>query len=95
MGLFAAGEAVADLLGHPGWAHVKRLLDAEALVVSSGMGERLLESRSEYAFRHGRLGGLRAIDTAADAIVRRAEQRRLEQAAKYEDPVGAGSGGQR
>lgn len=91
--LFAAAEAVEGLMAHPGWDHVMRLLEAEAAQVSATTDGRLLESRSEYAFAHGRMGGLRAVRAAAGAIVGRAAQRFEQQRSKHEgtaEPVPGG-----
>jgi hypothetical protein len=85
--LFAAGEAVQDLRAHPGWAHLVRLLDKEAATVSSGLDGRLLESRAEYAHAHGRMGGLKAMEAAADALVRKATDELDKQRAKHEQPA--------
>ena len=82
--LFAAGEAVEGLLSHPGWAHVARLIEAEAAAVEAKMDGRLLESRAEYAFAHGRLGGLKAAASAAAAIRSRAALRLEQQQRKHE-----------
>lgn len=82
--LAAAGEAVQDLRAHPGWAHLVRLLDKEAATVSGGLDGRLLESRADYAFAHGRVGGLKAMEAAADAIVRKATDELDKQRAKHE-----------
>lgn len=91
--LFAAAEAVEALMAHPGWDHVTRLLDAEAAQVSATTDGRLLESRSEYAFAHGRMGGLRAIKAAAGAIVGRAAQRLEQQRSKHEGMAESVPGG--
>jgi hypothetical protein len=82
--LFAAAEAVESLLSQPGWAHVMRLLDAEAEAVSATADGRLLESRAEYAYAHGRMGGLRAVKLAAQAILDRSALRLEQQQAKHE-----------
>lgn len=82
--LFEAGEAVRQLVQHPGWVHVSRLLEAEIASVDSSLDGRLQESRSAYAFAHGRRGGLRAMDEAARAITSRADQKLAEQRRKHE-----------
>jgi hypothetical protein len=85
--LFAAGEAVQDLRAHPGWSLLVRLLDSEAATVNRGLDGRLLESRAEYAHAHGRMGGLKAMEAAADAIVRKATAELDKQRAKHEQPA--------
>lgn len=91
--LLAAAEAIESLMAHPGWDHVMRLVDAEAAQVSAVTDGRLLESRSAYAFAHGRLGGLRSIKLAAQAILDRAALRFEQQRSKHEgtaEPVPGG-----
>lgn len=84
-GLFDAAEAVEDMLAHPGWAHLTRLLEAEAAEADVEVDGRLLESRAEYAFAHGRRGGLRSAMVAASTLLRRAESKLAEQRAKHEN----------
>lgn len=82
--LFSAGEAVEALMRHPGWGLVMRLVDAEVEATEADLDGRLLDSRAEYAHRHGRRGGLKGAREAADAIVRTAARRLEEQRAKHE-----------
>lgn len=82
--LFTAGEAVEQLLAHPGWAHVTALLDVEIAEIEATTDGRLLESKSHYAFAHGRMGGLRGARQAAEAILSRARLRLEQQQAKHE-----------
>ena len=82
--LFAAGEAVEALLAHPGWEHITRLLDAETDQVMAEADSRLLESRADYAYAHGRAGGLRALRLAAQAILDRSALRLEQQRSKHE-----------
>lgn len=83
-GLFVAGDEVVTLVNSPGWDHLMRLLDAETDAVMATADGRLLASRSEYAFAHGRAGGLRGVRDAAASLIARAEQRMKEQRAKHE-----------
>ena len=87
--LFAAGEAVEDLLAHPGWLHITRLIEYETATVDfdlDGRAEPL--SQAEYAMAHGRRGGLRAIEGASGAILSKyrsaleAQRRRHERGAE-------------
>lgn len=92
--LFEAGEAVRALQAHPGWTHLSRLIDATTDEVDVSLDGRLLSSRSEYAWAHGRRSGLRAMRDAAHAIVSEADRKLAEQQAKYEgaaepEPIGA------
>lgn len=82
--LFTAGEAVEQLLAHPGWAHVTGLLDVQIAEIETSTDGRLLESKSHYAFAHGRMGGLRGARQAAEAILSRARLRLEQQQAKHE-----------
>jgi len=61
-----------------------RLLGAETDQVMAEADSRLLPSRSDYAHAHGRAGGLRAINLAAQAILDRARLRFEQQQAKHE-----------
>jgi hypothetical protein len=91
--LFTASEAVEQLLASPGWDHVMRVLDAEATQLMAAADSRLLESRSEYAYAHGRNGGLNGVRLAAGAIVARAAHRLEQQRSKHEGAVDAVPGG--
>ncbi len=79
-----AGEAVAEALVTLGWAHVEAVLDAEIDAISAHMEGASVLSRAEYAYRHGRIGGLKAVKQAAEAIIDRANARRDEQEARHE-----------
>jgi hypothetical protein len=92
-GLFAASEAVEQLVAHPGWAHVMRLLDAETDEVMAAADSRLLGSRSEYAFAHGRAGGIRSVRQAAASLVARAAYRLEQQRSKHEGAAESVPGG--
>lgn len=82
--LFEAGEAVRSLQEHPGWTYLSRLIEAKAAEVDAQMDGRLLDSRSEYAYAHGRRSGLRAMADAAHAIVSEADRKLKEQQARHE-----------
>jgi hypothetical protein len=91
--LFAASEAVEQLIAHPGWDPLMRLLDAETDQVMAEADSRLLESRSDYAFTHGRAGGLRSVRQAAASLVARAAYRLEQQRAKHEGAAESVPGG--
>lgn len=83
--LTEAADAVRSLLAHPGWAHVSRLLDAEIAKIDARLdGDRLLETRSEYAHLHGQRRGLRAALGIAHAIVSYADERLERERQRYE-----------
>lgn len=83
--LVVAGEAADALIAQPGWAHLVRLLEAEIATIDAELDSgRPLESRADYAARHGRRGGLRAPVGALTALISRAESRLEEQRAKHE-----------
>lgn len=82
--LFGAGEHVQALKAHPGWAILSRVIEEEIAEIDFKLDERLLPTRSEYASLHGRRAGLRAFWQAADAIVAVAEEKRRQQAQRYE-----------
>jgi hypothetical protein len=93
--LFGAGENVRDLMTHPGWADVYRLVEAEIATIDRDLdGSLEPKSQAEYALKHGRRDGLLGYLRAAQAIVGRYEQRLEEQQRKHEgdaepSPVGS------
>lgn len=83
--LFEAGDEVASLMMHPGWRHITRLLEWEIATIDAtldGRDEPL--TRAQYASWHGRRGGLRAFQAAADAIIGKSEREYERQVAKHE-----------
>lgn len=83
--LFAAGEAVEDLLRHPGWLHLVRLADYEIATTDATLDRTDTPlSQAEYAYAHGRRGGLRALEGSAGAILSKYRAALEEQRAKYE-----------
>jgi hypothetical protein len=83
--LFEAGQQVASLREHPGWAHVQTVLARELDAISARLDHaNEPPSQAVYALAHGRRGGLLALKEAADAIVERADKRYAEQKAKHE-----------
>lgn len=83
--LFSAGEKVRQLTLHPGWDAVHELIRREVAAISDRLDNSITPlTQAEYALAHGRRGGLLALDSAAEAIVARAEKRHSEQATKHE-----------
>jgi hypothetical protein len=83
--IFHAGEAVEDLLSHPGWEVIDGLLQAEVDTVDKRLDtDRPLDSRAEYAAAHGRRGGLLAARRAAGTVLARYRDRLAEQQRKHE-----------
>lgn len=82
--LFDAGEHVANLMSHPGWNLLARVLEASMADIDARLDGQLLATRSDYAREHGKRAGLRAMTEAARAIVGEAERQRAKQQAKYE-----------
>lgn len=80
-----AGELVQSLLEHPGYRLVQGLVDAEISLINAEVERttRPLE-HTEYAQRHGRVGGLRGFELAAETLLARSEKRLQEQQAKHE-----------
>jgi hypothetical protein len=88
--LFRAGEAVQGLLEHPGWKHIMAVVDAEIATIDRELdSHREPLSQALYAMKHGRRGGLMAVEQAAQAILRRYEASLEEQRQRHES--GAGS----
>lgn len=82
--LFEAGDDALGLLGHPGWDHVTRLIDAAVADIDVRLDGQLLDSRAEYARAHGRRSGLLATREVVRALVNEANRKRREQARKHE-----------
>lgn len=83
--LVEAAEAAQALTAHPGWDALSALLNAEIATIDADLDSgRPLDSRADYAAKHGRRGGLRAPGRALQALVGRAESRLAEQRAKHE-----------
>lgn len=83
--LFSAGEQVQDVVKHPGWVHVVRLLGAEIAEIDRHLdGGREPKTQAEYAMAHGRRGGLRGAEEAAGAILHRYSMRLEQQRQKHE-----------
>lgn len=83
--LFAIGEAVESLAGHPGWIHVQRLVDAEIAEIDRKLdGREEPLSQAEYALAHGRRGGLRGARDAAEAILDGYQRALAEQQRRHE-----------
>jgi hypothetical protein len=95
--LFAKGEAVESLMSHPGWAHVREVIEAEIDTIDRRLDTGAVSgsppSRSEYAAAHGRRGGLRAVIDAPQAILLVSETELARQRARHEDPGESGIGG--
>lgn len=88
-----AAEAFRSLRGHRGWELLVALLEAEAATVDRGMQRGVLDSRAEYAFAHGRKGGLEAAPQFVEALIEKADARLAEQRERHEgaaEPVPAG-----
>lgn len=83
--LFAAGDAVSELLEHAGWACLVSVLEEDVAEIDDRLGRwREPLSQAEYAGAHGRRGGLLAVREAAHAIVAYAEARLAEQREQHE-----------
>lgn len=87
-----AGELIRSLQAHPGYHLVSSILEAEISTINAEM-ERAREpmDQAQYAGRHGRIGGLRGFETAAETILARSDRRRGEQEARHEEPAESGS----
>lgn len=81
--LFAAAEAVEQLVAQPGWQHVVRLIELDGAEIEAKLSG-LLSSRAEYAHWTARRAGLRGFMEAAHAIVAVAAKTRAEQQRKHE-----------
>lgn len=83
--LSEAGEAVEELVCHPGWVQVVLLLAAEREALDAELdGYRTPKSRAEYAMAHGRRSGLCAAEDAAGALLRHFHGEREKQRRRHE-----------
>jgi hypothetical protein len=88
-------EWVQATVSTPGWEVLLGLVAREVEVLSRELeGQRPLDSRADYALRHGRLSGLRAFAEFAEGLISKADAKLAEQRAKHESPVGAGERGE-
>jgi hypothetical protein len=77
--LIEAAEAVEVMRATPGWDALIRVVEREIRLISTGLERGMAtDHAAEYAKQHGRLGGLRSVMEAAEAIVERAEVRRRQ-----------------
>lgn len=77
--LIEAAEAVEVMRATPGWDALIRVVEREIRLISTGLERGMAtDHAAEYAKQHGRLGGLRSVMEAAEAIVARAEVRRKQ-----------------
>lgn len=93
--LFSAGDDVRQLIAHPGWSHLMRLLGLRVAGLDAALDARLLDSRAHYARLTGERAGLRAAEHAAHAIVAVSDRELAKQQAKHEgaaEPVPIGVG---
>lgn len=89
-----AGDAARGLLASDGWRVLMTLVEAEIATIDRLLdSDRLLESRADYAFRHGRRGALRFPEQALRALIGRADARYEEQRAKHEGGAESSPGG--
>lgn len=85
-----AASSLETLVRHPGWFVLIELLDAEVATIDRELDSgRVLESRSEYAARHGRRGGLRAAPELVAAVMARYAEKADEQRRKHERVAGS------
>lgn len=84
-GLNKAADAVEALLATPGWDVLMELLEVERQSVAKKIERGLAPlEQAEYALLHGRLGGLRAVQEQAHALLARRADEMEKQRAKHE-----------
>lgn len=80
-----AAEVARSLVGHPGWSILRDLIEAEVSTIDTKLdGDRVLDSKAEYAHLHGRRGGLMAGPMLIEALIARAASRLEEQRLRHE-----------
>jgi hypothetical protein len=90
--LTQAAEAVESLLASEGWRVLSTLIDDEISTIENALDDGPPISQAEYAYAHGRKGGLKAAKVAANLLIARATVKLEEQRQKHErEPAGSGS----
>lgn len=90
--LTQAAEAVESLLASEGWRVISTLIDDEISTIENALDDGPPISQAEYAYAHGRKGGLKAGKVAANLLIARATAKLEEQRKKHEtEPAGSGS----
>lgn len=92
--LLAAAEAVETLLASEGWKVLSTLIDDEISTIENALDDGPPISQAEYAYAHGRKGGLKAAKVAANLLIARATAKLEEQRQKHEQEA-AGSASER
>lgn len=87
--LSRAAEALMLLTQHPGWEVLMGLLDAERAAELRRVGGRDV-LHTDYAYAHGRVGGLEAAQGIVEAVITRAAERLAED--ERENTINAGAG---
>jgi hypothetical protein len=92
--LTEAADAVEGLLAHKGWGVLADLLGDEISTIENALDDGPPISQAEYAYAHGRKGGLKAAKAAAELLIARATVKLEEQRQKHEQEA-AGSASER
>lgn len=90
-----AADAVESMLSSEGWRHVQDILGDEAQIIESALDDSAPISQAEYAYVHGRKGGLKAAAQIAEIIRARHAAELARQRAKHEEEAPAESGAER
>lgn len=93
--LEAAADAVESMLASEGWRHVQDILGDEAGLIESTLDDSQPIPKAEYAYAHGRKGGLKAAAQVADIIRARHATELARQRAKHEEEAPAEPGAER
>lgn len=93
--LTTAADAVESLRSQPGWTILMDILGDEMSTIENALDDGEPISQAQYAYAHGRKGGIKAAQAAADLLVSRAAAKLEEQRQKHEKPEPAGSGSER
>lgn len=77
-------DQVRQMTDSRAYRAVAEIVDAEAHQVAASMATTRPLEHAEYTMRHGRIGGLRAFQSAAETFLARTVEEREEQESQHE-----------
>jgi len=86
--LIEMGEHVERLIAHPGFQAVKDVIGSEIQVIDRQLDGAARDAVQDYAFSHGRRGGLKGFEEAARAVIREAKEQHAKAERQAEQVAG-------